>query len=113
MGMVEKDNGALWIKLKAYKHGKAVIRKRGVQACRLQARPWNGTLCHITPEATPMMHGRMRKNQGKHKAIEDRRYALLEVGITSVKIQDMVAKRSINYTFNWDRMFSFEGDTGP
>ncbi|KAJ7456289.1 hypothetical protein B0H11DRAFT_2066105 [Mycena galericulata] len=32
-----------------------------------------------------------------------------EIGITGVKIQDMAAKRYINnYTFNWDRMKSFD-----
>jgi len=30
-----------------------------------------------------------------------------------VKVQDMAAKRINNYTFNWARMLSFEGDTGP
>jgi len=36
-----------------------------------------------------------------------------ETAITGIKIQDMAAKRINNYNFSWDRMTSFEGDTGP
>ncbi|KAH9946427.1 arginyl-tRNA synthetase [Epithele typhae] len=70
-------------------------------------------LDQIIREAASMMHEQMRKNEEKYKAIEDPEYTSLEVGITGVKIQDMAAKRINNYTFNWDRMLSFEGDTGP
>ncbi|KAF8452854.1 hypothetical protein L210DRAFT_3519762, partial [Boletus edulis BED1] len=46
-------------------------------------------------------------------AIEDPEYVSQEVGITGIKIQDMAAKWINNYTFNWDRMLFFKGDTGP
>lgn len=35
------------------------------------------------------------------------------MGISAVIIQDMQGKRINSYTFNWDRILSFEGDTGP
>ena len=35
------------------------------------------------------------------------------VGISAVIVQDMGARRIKDYDFNWDRMTSFEGDTGP
>lgn len=70
-------------------------------------------LDQIIKEAAQVMHEQMQKNEDKYKAIEDPENTSLEIGITGVKIQDMAAKRINNYTFNWDRMKSFEGDTGP
>jgi len=67
----------------------------------------------IIREAGQVMHDQMKKNEAKYNAIEDPEYVSREIGITGVKIQDMAAKRINNYTFNWDRMKSFEGDTGP
>ncbi|KAF7309673.1 DALR-1 domain-containing protein [Mycena indigotica] len=70
-------------------------------------------LDQIIKEAGQVMHEQMQKNEEKYKAVEDPENVSLEIGITGVKIQDMAAKRINNYTFNWDRMKSFEGDTGP
>uniref|UniRef100_A0A8H8CJY8 arginine--tRNA ligase n=3 Tax=Psilocybe cubensis TaxID=181762 RepID=A0A8H8CJY8_PSICU len=70
-------------------------------------------LDQIIKEAGNVMHEQMMKNEEKYKAVEDPEETALEIGITGVKIQDMAAKRIGNYTFNWDRMKSFEGDTGP
>ncbi|KII87970.1 hypothetical protein PLICRDRAFT_111845 [Plicaturopsis crispa FD-325 SS-3] len=70
-------------------------------------------LDQIIREAAQVMHDQMRKNEDKYAAVEDPEQVSLEIGITGVKIQDMAAKRINNYTFNWDRMKSFEGDTGP
>ncbi|KAH9998749.1 hypothetical protein BJV77DRAFT_1058705 [Russula vinacea] len=56
----------------------------------------------IIREAASVMHEQMKKNQEN-----------LEVGLAAIKIQDMAAKRINNYSFNWNRMTSFEGDTGP
>ena len=75
----------------------------------------------------------MKKNEEKYAAVEDPEQTSLEVGLSGIKIQDMTAKRYAtlssstplppkrlvcvfrinNYNFNWDRMTSFEGDTGP
>lgn len=70
-------------------------------------------LNEIIKEAGNVMHEQMQKNEDKYAAVEDPTMTSLEIGITGVKIQDMAAKRINNYTFNWDRMKSFEGDTGP
>ncbi|KAJ7074413.1 hypothetical protein C8F01DRAFT_971367 [Mycena amicta] len=70
-------------------------------------------LDQIIREAAQVMHEQMQKNEEKYKAVEDPETVSREIGITGVKIQDMAAKRINNYTFNWDRMKSFEGDTGP
>jgi arginyl-tRNA synthetase len=70
-------------------------------------------LDEIIREASNVMHEQMRKNEAKYAAIEDPELVSREVGITGIKIQDMAAKRINNYTFNWERMLSFEGDTGP
>ncbi|KAF9234723.1 hypothetical protein BU15DRAFT_52202 [Melanogaster broomeanus] len=70
-------------------------------------------LDQIIKEAASVMHEQMKRNQDKYNSIEDPEYVSQEVGITGIKIQDMAAKRINNYTFNWDRMLSFEGDTGP
>ncbi|KAF9445696.1 arginyl-tRNA synthetase [Macrolepiota fuliginosa MF-IS2] len=67
----------------------------------------------IIHEAMQTMHEQMQKNEEKYAAIEDPETTSREIGITGIKIQDMAAKRINNYTFNWDRMLSFEGDTGP
>ncbi|KAF9466749.1 hypothetical protein BDZ94DRAFT_1186902 [Collybia nuda] len=70
-------------------------------------------LDQIIKEAAGVMYEQMQQNEEKFNAIEDPETVSLEIGITGVKIQDMAAKRINNYTFNWDRMLSFEGDTGP
>ena len=70
-------------------------------------------LDQIIKEASQVMLEQMMKNEEKYKAVEDPEMVSREVGISGVKIQDMAAKRINNYTFNWDRMKSFEGDTGP
>lgn len=70
-------------------------------------------LDQIIKEASSVMHEQMRRNEDKYNVIEDPEMVSQEVGITGIKIQDMAAKRINNYTFNWDRMLSFEGDTGP
>ena len=70
-------------------------------------------LNQIINEAANVMHEQMKSNAEKYAAVEDPEYTAQEIGITGVKIQDMAAKRINNYTFNWERMLSFEGDTGP
>jgi arginyl-tRNA synthetase len=70
-------------------------------------------LDQIIKEAAGVMHDQMKKNEEKYNAVEDPLTVSQEIGITGIKIQDMAAKRVNNYTFNWDRMLSFEGDTGP
>ncbi|GMM34498.1 arginine--tRNA ligase [Saccharomycopsis crataegensis] len=55
----------------------------------------------------------MQKNEAKYAQIEDPEKIADLIGISAVMIQDMSGKRINNYHFSWDRMLSFEGDTGP
>ncbi|KAJ3570311.1 hypothetical protein NP233_g4488 [Leucocoprinus birnbaumii] len=70
-------------------------------------------LNQIIEDATQIMHEQMQANEDKYKAVEDPEFTSREIGISGIKIQDMAAKRINNYTFSKERMFSFEGDTGP
>lgn len=70
-------------------------------------------LDHILNETKEQMHDVMRKNEAKYAQLEDPERTADIVGMTAIKIQDMAGKRINNYTFDWKRMFSFEGDTGP
>ncbi|WFD00081.1 arginine--tRNA ligase [Malassezia yamatoensis] len=70
-------------------------------------------LDHILDETKEHMHDVMKKNEAKYAQLEDPERTADIVGMTAVKIQDMAGKRINNYTFDWNRMFSFEGDTGP
>ena len=67
----------------------------------------------ILNEAQEVMHKQMQVKEDKYASIEDPIYTSDVVGITAVKIQDMSGKRGNNYEFKWERMTSFEGDTGP
>lgn len=67
----------------------------------------------ILEETKEKMHEVMRKNEVKYSQIENPDEVADLVGISAVMIQDMQAKRINNYEFKWERMLSFEGDTGP
>lgn len=67
----------------------------------------------ILNEAKEVMHNQMKSNEAKYASIEDPEHTSDIIGITAVKVQDMSGKRINNYEFSWDRMTSFEGDTGP
>lgn len=70
-------------------------------------------LDHILEETKEKMHETMKKNEAKYEQVEDKELTADIVGMTAVKIQDMSGKRINNYQFDWNRMLSFEGDTGP
>ncbi|GAA5952188.1 hypothetical protein JCM21900_006937 [Sporobolomyces salmonicolor] len=67
----------------------------------------------ILNESKRVMHEQMQKNEAKYNAVDDPEYTSDALGITAVKIQDMSGKRINDYAFKWERMTSFEGDTGP
>ncbi|KAK9459014.1 uncharacterized protein V1516DRAFT_693085 [Lipomyces oligophaga] len=67
----------------------------------------------ILQETQQAMHDVMKKNEAKYEQIDNPDEVADLVGISAVMIQDMQAKRVNNYEFNWQRMLSFEGDTGP
>ena len=76
----------------------------------------NGTvvfLSQILDSVQEEMHTLMKKNEQKYSQIEDPERVADIVGMSAVVIQDMGARRVKDYSFDWNRMFSFEGDTGP
>lgn len=70
-------------------------------------------LDNILEETKEKMHEVMKKNEDKYKQIKNPDKIADLIGISAVMIQDMQSKRINNYEFKWDRMTSFEGDTGP
>ncbi|SCU91811.1 LADA_0F12222g1_1 [Lachancea dasiensis] len=70
-------------------------------------------LDNILEETRDKMHDVMKTNETKYAQIENPDEVADLVGISAVMIQDMQAKRINNYEFKWERMTSFEGDTGP
>lgn len=67
----------------------------------------------ILEETKDKMHEVMKKNETKYAQIENPEEIADLVGISAVMVQDFQSKRINNYEFKWDRMTSFEGDTGP
>ncbi|KAM0755895.1 arginyl-tRNA synthetase [Meredithblackwellia eburnea MCA 4105] len=67
----------------------------------------------ILNESKDVMHEQMKTNEDKYNQVDDPLETSDKLGITAVKVQDMAARRVNNYKFEWTRMTSFEGDTGP
>ncbi|AMD19247.1 HBR346Cp [Eremothecium sinecaudum] len=70
-------------------------------------------LDNILEETKEKMHEVMKKNEVKYAQVENPDEVADLIGMSAVMIQDMQAKRINNYEFKWERMLSFEGDTGP
>jgi len=67
----------------------------------------------ILNEAKATMLEVMQKNEEKFKEIEDPEAVADLVGLSAVIVQDFSAKRIKDYDFDWARITTFEGDTGP
>jgi arginyl-tRNA synthetase len=67
----------------------------------------------ILRDVADKMHEVMRANEEKYKQVEDPVKTADTLGISAVMVQDMTGKRINSYTFDMNRMTSFEGDTGP
>jgi len=67
----------------------------------------------ILAEAKQTMLEVMKKNDAKFSEIENPELVADLVGISAVAIQDYSSKRIKDYDLSWERMTSFEGDTGP
>eukprot|EP01111_Echinosteliopsis_oligospora_P011205 TRINITY_DN3637_c0_g1_i1.p1 TRINITY_DN3637_c0_g1~~TRINITY_DN3637_c0_g1_i1.p1 ORF type:complete len:630 (-),score=181.49 TRINITY_DN3637_c0_g1_i1:120-1859(-) len=67
----------------------------------------------ILNEAKKIMLEVMTRNEEKSKEIDDKEQVADLIGLSAVVIQDFSAKRVKDYDFVWDRITSFEGDTGP
>lgn len=70
-------------------------------------------LSEILDHVKEEMHLVMKKNEKKYAQIQDPDHVADIVGISSILVQDMGARRVKDYAFDWARMLSFEGDTGP
>jgi arginyl-tRNA synthetase len=55
----------------------------------------------------------MRENVDKRPELEDEEAVAEAVGIAAIFFSDLSKQRIKDYTFDWDRAISFEGDTGP
>ncbi|KAE8326884.1 hypothetical protein BDV39DRAFT_215463 [Aspergillus sergii] len=67
----------------------------------------------ILRDAQDKMHEVMRANQAKYEQVEDPEKIADILGISAFLVQDMASKCINGYTFDMDRMISFERDTGP
>lgn len=70
-------------------------------------------LDNILEEAKEKVLSVMQKDAAKYSLIENPERVADLIGVSAVMIQDMQSKRINNYKFEWSRMLSFEGDTGP
>jgi arginyl-tRNA synthetase len=71
-------------------------------------------LTDILDEAKEVMLEQMKaSDKSKFSEIADPETVADIVGMSAVFIQDMSGKREKGYTFDWQRVTSFEGDTGP
>jgi len=55
----------------------------------------------------------MQQNETKFSEIENPELVADIIGLSAVMVQDLAARRIKDYEFDWKRITSFEGDTGP
>jgi len=67
----------------------------------------------VLSEAKATMLAVMQSNAEKFSDISDPETVADIVGLSAVVVQDFSAKRIKDYDFSWERVTSFEGDTGP
>ncbi|KAI8053954.1 arginyl-tRNA synthetase [Syncephalis plumigaleata] len=67
----------------------------------------------ILDDTRESMHAVMKQNEERYAKIQNPEEIADTIGVSAIIVQDMSAKRIKNYAFDWQRMFSFEGDTGP
>ena len=53
------------------------------------------------------------REKEQHQKIENKEELSQAVGIGAIKFQELFNGRIKDYTFNWDKTLSFEGETGP
>jgi len=70
-------------------------------------------LSDILEEAKSVILDQMKSNEKKFAEIENPEQVADIVGLSAVVIQDLSSRRIKDYPFQWERMTSFEGDTGP
>lgn len=70
-------------------------------------------LSDVLDTAKEKMKNVMKENQAKLKEIVNPDWTADQLGISAVVVQDLSAKRNGDYKFDWDRITSFKGETGP
>ncbi|KAJ2259671.1 arginyl-tRNA synthetase [Coemansia sp. RSA 376] len=76
----------------------------------------NGTVIFLDDmlrESKEIMHEVMRKNEDKYAQVPDPEHVSSVLGVSAIIVQDMLARRIKDYDFDWKRILSFEGNTGP
>jgi arginyl-tRNA synthetase len=71
------------------------------------------SLADSLDSAKEFMHEVMKKNQDKYEQVENPEATADILAISSIMVQDYSGKRINNYSFDMEKMTSFEGDTGP
>lgn len=68
----------------------------------------------ILDEARNVILERMMQNsKGKLSQIDNPHLSADLIAISAVVIQDLSARRTRDYSFDWNRMTNMEGSTGP
>ena len=67
----------------------------------------------ILEESTEVMHSVMKGNEARYATLKDPKATAGALALSAIVVQDFSAKRIKDYEFQWSRMTSFEGDTGP
>lgn len=70
-------------------------------------------LAEILDEAGARMLEVLKRSQTKYAEIADPAAVAEAVGLSAVVVQDLKSKRTKGYAFEWDRILTPEGDTGP
>jgi arginyl-tRNA synthetase len=71
-------------------------------------------LSDVFEEAKQVMLQQMKDSEKtKITEIEDPEKTAEMIGLSAIVVADLSAKRIKDYTFEWERVTSFEGDTGP
>ena len=71
------------------------------------------SLADSLDSAKEFMHDVMRKNEEKYVQVQDPEATADILAISAIMVQDYSGKRINNYSFDMEKMTSFEGDTGP
>ncbi len=80
----------------------------------MSARKGTGILLEdMIQEAKKQMYEKMRENPEKFSKIKDPKHTALVLGLSAIYVQDLSANRKNSYHFDWKRIKSFTGRTGP
>ena len=71
------------------------------------------SLADSLDSAKEFMHDVMKKNEDKYVQVENPEATADILAISAIMVQDYSGKRINNYSFDMEKMTSFEGDTGP